>query len=410
MRTFWTIWLGQAVSLAGSQAAQFALVWWLTVETGSAAVLSVATLVALLPSIVAGPFIGALVDRWPRRLTMMAADGAVTLGSLVLAGLFLTGRADTATVLFFLLWRAVGEAFHGPAMVSATSLMVPAEHLGRIQGVNQMLQGGLGIVTAPFGAMLLGLVGITGVMVMDVVTALCAVLPLFFVTVPEPDRKETRATGAAAFLGEVRAGFRYLRGLPGHMALIGFVAVINLSLAPAFALLPLLVLEELKGDVGMTAWLTSAAGVGAIGGGLALGVWGGSSRRVHAALASLLGLGVATFVLGAAPASLLPVAVCATLGVGAFSGVANGCIVAIMQATITPEYQGRVFTLMMSLAGAMTPIGLLLATPLADALGVRSWYLAGGLVCAVMGAAAFLVRPIVQIESSGAAVQPAAPG
>jgi DHA3 family macrolide efflux protein-like MFS transporter len=406
MRTFWLIWSGQAVSLAGSQAAQFALVWWLAVETGAAAVLSVATLLALLPAIVGGPLIGVLVDRWPRRLTMMAADGAVALGSLVLAGLFLAGRAETATVLVFLLWRALGGAFHAPAMISATSLMVPAGHLGRIQGVNQMLQGGLGIVTAPLGAMLLGLVGIAGVMVIDVVTALCAVLPLLFVTVPEPDRKEASATGAAAFFGEVRAGFRYLRGLPGHMALIGYASVINLFLVPAFALLPLLVLEELKGDVGLQAWTISAAGVGAIAGGLALGVWGGSGRQVRTAMTAIVGLGAATFALGAAPASRLPVAVGAMLAIGAFSAVANGCIAAVMQATIAPGYQGRVFTLLMSLAAAMTPIGLILATPLTDALGVRSWYLAGGLVCAAMGAAAFLVRAIVRIESRGADAAP----
>jgi DHA3 family macrolide efflux protein-like MFS transporter len=338
---------------------------------------------------------------------MMAADGAVALGSLVLAGLFLAGRAETETVLLFLLWRAVGGAFHGPAMMSATSLMVPAEHLGRIQGVNQVLHGGLSIVTAPLGAMLLGLLGITGVVAMDVVTALCAVLPLLFVTVPEPDRQTTRATGTAAMLGEVRAGLRYLRDLPGHMALICFAAVINLFLVPAFALLPLLVLDELKGDVGTQAWLTSAAGAGVIGGGLALGVWGGSGRRVRTALASLMGLGAATFALGAVPASLPAVAVFAMLAVGAFSAVANGCIVAIMQATIAPEYQGRVFTLMMGLAAAMTPLGLLLATPMADVLGVRSWYLIGGLVCAAMGAAAFLVRPIARIEPGGAAAQPA---
>src|SRR5688500_4950099 len=109
LRTFWTIWSGQAISLAGSQASQFALVWWLTLETGSPAVLSTATLVALLPSIVLGPAIGALVDRWSRRLTMIVADGAVALGSLVLAGLFLTGRASTTVVLLFVLWRARSE-------------------------------------------------------------------------------------------------------------------------------------------------------------------------------------------------------------------------------------------------------------------------------------------------------------
>jgi MFS family permease len=140
-------------------------------------------------------------------------------------------------------------------------------------------------------------------------------------------------------------------------------------LVPAFALLPLFVREELGGDVGMQAWVTSAFGAGVIAGGLALGVWGGSTRRVRAALASILGLGAATLALGVTPASLVPVAVVAMLAVGAFSAIANGCIAAVLQATIAPEYQGRVFTLMMSVASAMTPIGLLLATPVADAAG-----------------------------------------
>ena len=92
--------------------------------------------------------------------------------------------------------------------------------------------------------------------------------------------------------------------------------------------------------------------------------------------------------------------IAAMLLVGVFSATANGCIAAIFQATIAPEYQGRVFTLMMSVAGAMTPVGLLLAAPLADLAGVRAWYLAGGVICAAMGAAAFFVPPILQIEAS----------
>lgn len=151
LRSFWTIWFGQALSLLGSHASQFALVWWLTLETGSPAVLGTATLLAMLPAIVLGPGIGALVDRWSRRRTMIVADGAVALGSLVLAGLFLTGHAGATTVLGFLLFRAIGGAFHAPAMLAATSLMVPAEHLGRVQGANQMLQGAIAIVAAPLG-------------------------------------------------------------------------------------------------------------------------------------------------------------------------------------------------------------------------------------------------------------------
>jgi DHA3 family macrolide efflux protein-like MFS transporter len=401
LRTFWTIWTGQAFSLVGSQASQFALVWWLTLETGSPAVLSTATLLALLPSIVLGPAIGALVDRWSRRLTMIVADSAVALGSLALAGLFLIGRASTTLVLLFILWRAIGGAFHAPAMLAATSLMVPAEHLSRVQGVNQMLQGGLGIFTAPLGALLLGLLGMTGVMAVDVVTALLAVLPLVFVRIPEPERRGEQ-TGGAPVLQDLRAGLRYLWGLPGHLALVGFAAGINLFIVPAFALLPLLVLEELRGNVGSQAWLTSAVSAGAIGGGLVLGIWGGLRSRVRTALAAIVGLGVATLALGATPAGLLPLGVAAIFVVGSCAAVANGSIAAVFQATVAPEFQGRVFTVMASVATAMTPVGLLLATPVADLTGVRTWYLAGGLACMILGAATFLVRPILEMEGLAA--------
>lgn len=397
LRTFWTIWTGQTLSLVGSQASQFALIWWLTEETGSPAILTTATLLALLPTVVLGPAIGALVDRWSRRVTMIVADGAVAVASLVLAGLFLTGRASTTVILFFILWRAIGGAFHSPAMTATTSLMVPPEHLGRVQGLNQMLQGGMGILTAPLGALLLKLIGMTGVMAVDVVTALFAVVPLMVVSVPEPERR-AEAAGTPPVLREIRAGFGYLRSLPGHMALIAFAAGINLFIVPAFALLPLLVLQELRGDAGSQAAITAAFSVGLIAGGILLGVWGGFRRRVHTGLAAIVGLGAATVVLGVTPAGFLALAIAAMLLVGICAAMANGCIAAVLQATIAPAYQGRVFTLMASVATAMTPLGLLLATPVADLAGVRAWYLAGGIACAGFGAAAFLVRPILEME------------
>lgn len=405
LKTFWTIWSGQAVSLLGSQASQFALVWWLTLETGSPTVLSTATLVALLPSVVLGPAIGALVDRFSRRVTMIVADSTVALGSLVLAGLFVADRATPTLVLLFLFGRAVAGAFHAPAMLAATSLLVPAEQLGRVQGFNQMLQGGLGIFTAPLGAMVLGLLGMTGVMAVDVVTALFAVVPLLFVSIPEPERPADGAT-AAPLLQEIRAGFRYLRGLPGHLAFIGLAAGINLFVVPAFALLPLFVLGELKGDVASQAWLTAAFSVGLIGGGILLGIWGGFRSRVRTGLAAIVGLGAATLLLGVTPSGSIVLALAAMLLVGISAAVANGCIGAVLQQTVAPEYQGRVFTLVASVSAGMTPVGLLLATPIADLAGVRAWYLAGGIACAALGAAAFLVPSILEMEGRNAASDP----
>ncbi|HXV74767.1 MAG TPA: MFS transporter, partial [Candidatus Polarisedimenticolaceae bacterium] len=137
---FFVVWSGQAVSLIGTQAVQFALVWWLTVRTGSATVLATATFVALAPQIVLGPFVGALVDRWNRKWIMLASDGAMAAASALLALSFLDGSATSGQVFALLFVRALGAVFHGTAMTAATSMMVPVTQLTRIQGLNQMLQ------------------------------------------------------------------------------------------------------------------------------------------------------------------------------------------------------------------------------------------------------------------------------
>ena len=187
-RTFWTIWTGQALSLVGSQASQFALVWWLTEKTGSPAVLTTATLLALLPAVVLGPFIGALVDRWSRRTIMMASDTAVALATLMLAVAFASDSVRVWHVYLALFVRAAVGTFQFPAAQASTSLMVPPEQLARVAGLNQMLQGGMIVVAPPIGALLLGVLPMPGVLAVDVLTALLAIGTLTVIAIPQPGR------------------------------------------------------------------------------------------------------------------------------------------------------------------------------------------------------------------------------
>lgn len=141
MTPFFILWSGQAVSILGSRLAQFALIWWLTVTSGSATVLATASLVGLLPSVVLGPIIGVLVDRWNRKRILFLADSAVALASLALAALFFLGEVALWQVYLVLFVRAVGGGFHEPTMMASTALMVPEQHLSRVQGMNQTLAG-----------------------------------------------------------------------------------------------------------------------------------------------------------------------------------------------------------------------------------------------------------------------------
>jgi DHA3 family macrolide efflux protein-like MFS transporter len=143
----------------------------------------------LLPQVILGP-LPALVDRWSRRLTMIFADGCIALATLVLAVLFASGQVEIWHVYTLLFVRSVCAGFHWPAMQASTSLMVPKEHLSRIQGLNQMLQGGMTIASAPLGALLLVWLPMQGILAIDVVTALLAITPLFFFKIPQPVRSE----------------------------------------------------------------------------------------------------------------------------------------------------------------------------------------------------------------------------
>src|SRR5262245_19620871 len=165
--SFWVLWGGQALSQFGSSLVQFALVWYLTQRTGSATVLATATLVALLPQVVHGPYAGALVDRWNRKAVMMVSDGVVAVATLGMAALFALGIVDVWHVYVIMLIRALGALFQFPAFTASTSLMVNKEQLGRINGLNQALQGLMQVIAPPLGALLLGIIPMQGVLAID---------------------------------------------------------------------------------------------------------------------------------------------------------------------------------------------------------------------------------------------------
>jgi DHA3 family macrolide efflux protein-like MFS transporter len=398
-RPFFVLWTGQSLSLIGSQAVQFALIWWLTESSGSAAILATATLLGLLPPVVLGPVIGTLIDRWDRKRVMLAADGITAAAALLLAALFATGTAEVGHVLGLLFLRALGAAFHAPAMTASTTLMVPEKYYTRIQGLNQSVQGVLAIVAAPLGALLLTVFSMTGVMMVDVGTALLAILPLAAIRVPQPPRSAAASEGSSVW-AETVAGFRYLMSRRGHRTLVAMSALINAFVVPAFALLPLLVLERLNGGAVQFGWLSSSLGVGLIVGGVGLSAWGGFRKRIVTAMTGMIALGLAVTAVGITPASSFAWALISMSCVGIIVPLVNGPVHAIFQATIAPDYQGRAFTLIASLATGAAPLGLIVAAPVAELLDVGAWYLAGGVACVAMGIAGLLAPSLRAIEDT----------
>ncbi len=400
LRPFMALWLSQAISLLGSQLVQFALVWWITSTTGSATLLARGTLAALLPQVLLGPVAGALVDRWDRKTVMIAADAVIALATLGLGLSFWLQRVTLATVYLVLFLRAAGAAFHWPALQASTTLMVPGKHLARAAGMNQALFGLASMIIPPLGALALVALPMQGILAIDVITAAAAMTFLAAIRVPRPPRDQLPVAGGltSSVWAEMGQGLRFVLGWKGllQFAIIG--VVIHMLGQAAGSLTPLLVKQHFSGGAAEFGWLQSALGIGTLIGGILLGIWGGVRRRIPTSLSALVLDGLVIVAIALTPQEAFPLAVAGIFGMGCLEAIVVGLNGAAGQTVIPPEMQGRVFSLIASVTQLMAPLGLLLAGPIADVLGVRLWWVLTGITISLMGLVALFVPSIMHLE------------
>ncbi len=406
VKKFLILWVSQAFSLFGSAVVEFALAWHLTIKTGSATVLATAMLVAFLPHIILGPFIGPLIDRWNRKKIMITSDLSIALVTVALIVLFLTGNIQTWHIYLAMVARAIGQSFHFPAMQASIPMIVPEKQLSRAAGLNQMLQGAVNVAGPPVGAVLMGLLPMHGMLAIDIATALIAVCALLPIAIARPATSVSIAK--PSFKSDMTEVFHYVWKWKGLRALIVLSALITVFLVPVFTLLPVLVTSELGGDVIKLGWLNSAFGVGLIGGGLLLGAWSGFKQKIVTCLAGVIVAGIAAFGLGftAEPIFYLGLAASFLAGIGLSFGQAP--VMAMLQTLVAKDMQGRVFALFGSISSIMVPLGLAIAGPAADAVGIRTLFWVAGIAVVVIGCASFFVRSLMELESAPRKAAPVA--
>lgn len=397
LRNFFIIFTGQTISLVGSRLVQFSLVWWLTQQTGSANVLAFASIMAILPQAILGPFAGVLVDRWNRKRVMLFADTGIALVTVALALLYASGMVQIWHIYALMFIRSLGGAFHWTSMQASTSLMVPREQIARVAGLNQSVSGIASIVAPPMGALLIEILPIQYVLGIDIVTAVFAIVPLLVIHVPQPPQQLSRAK---TVLEDLRGGLNYVMEWKGLLIIMVMSLTINLLISPAFSLLPLLITSYFKGGALELAWIQSANGLGMILGGLLLGIWGGFKSRVKTAFVALVIAGVSILGFSQTPPDFFPLAVVSIFIFGVTNSIANSSFFAALQTLVPPEVQGRVFTLAMAASTIAQPIGLAVAGPVSEILSIRSWFVIGGVSFIVMAVLSFSTPAVMKLEDT----------
>jgi len=287
--------------------------------------------------------------------------------------------------------------------------MVPRSQLARVAGLNQTLQGLLSIFSPPLGALLIGLLPMHSLLAIDIGTAILAVLPLLFLSIPKPPRQTAVADGTTrktSYWHDLREGFTYVVKWPGLLGLILLAMMLNFLLVPSSSLTPLVVTKVYGKGVVELGWTETLFGVGVILGGLVLSAWGGFKRKIVTSLAGVLGIGAGVLLVGVAPGNLFYLILVENFIMGVTQVFANGPLTAIFQSVIEPDMQGRMLSLIGAGATAMMPLSLLVAGPLSDRLGVRFWYLLGGGLCILVTLIAFTIPAIMNIENNRQRPQP----
>ncbi|ACZ86273.1 non-ribosomal peptide synthetase/MFS transporter [Streptosporangium roseum] len=358
LRRFYTVAAGQTVSLLGAALTSFALGVWAYQESGRVLDYALVSMLALLPSLLAAPLGGAVADRVDRRRVMLVCDGVSAAATAALVILLWLGRLEVWQVGIIAGLLSLVTAFHRPAYLAAVAQLVPKPYLMQANAVAN-LGTGLGMLIGPLGgAALIALVGLHGVVAVNIVTFLAGLGTLLLVRFPDRLFYRLEESFGQAIVG----GWRFLVRRRPLMIMIGFFVVMNYLNMLALAVTVPAVLSF--GDVAGVGAVTAMQGVGAVLGSLVMVFWGGTERRAIGMVGFVIGFGAGVLLVGLRPS--LALAAFGGLMSWVFLTVLNAHWLALIQLKVGLELQGRVLATNQMLAVSMTPLAFLTAPSLAD--------------------------------------------
>jgi DHA3 family macrolide efflux protein-like MFS transporter len=396
---FFSVWGGQALSLFGSALTQFVLLWWITTTTGSASALAIAGIAALLPQALLSPIAGTLADRWSRRLIMIGADTVTALSTLALVVLFATGTIQVWQVYVAMFIRSCMQAFQQPAAGASTPMLVPQNWIPRVTGWNQTVYGLMTIAGAPLGALTLAFLPIQGALLIDTATALIGITPLFFFKIPQIPAPSPETSSV---LGELEAGVQYVTGNRGMLILFAVMGLVALTVLPTFTMTPLLVTQAFGGGVNDAALMEGLSGAGIIIGGIIISIWTGFHRRVVTAMLFFAIAFITVTLTALMPRDRILLAALWWFIGSATWAMGNAPFTALLLIVVPNQMQGRVLALLNTVVGLAGPVGLAIAGPLGDLIGIRGVFIAGGLLSTIVCAAALFSPALMRLEDSPA--------
>jgi len=362
MHTFIIIWLGQFVSTIGSQMTFFAITIWAWEKTGSATALALVSFFFFAPSILTSLLAGTIVDRVNRKVLMIISDTVTALATLAILLIYLS---NTLQIWHLYIIAAVISPFNQIQQLSyqvSITTLVPKHHYTRASSMGSILSYGSSIIAPALAGSLYPMIGLVGIILIDLVTFVVAIATLAIVPIPQPKTKVS--PNSESWRKKLAFGFHYIGTRPSLLALLTITSLFWLFHDVGDAVYNPMILARTDGNAVILGQVASAAGVGGVTGAVLVSFWGGLRRRIHGILLGMIGAGASKilFGLGQMPLIWIPAQFCSSLNFPLL-GSSNQ---AIWFAKVEPEVQGRVFAVSFFLRQVVSASGALFGGPLAD--------------------------------------------
>jgi MFS family permease len=359
-RWFLALWVSQTLSMTAGGLTSFALGIWVLQRSGSATEFALMSVATTLPSVVCLPLAGVVADRWGNQRALVASDIVAGGVGLVLVALFACDAASTGSLYALLALAALASALHWPAYTSATTALVGPERVARAAALMQFGYVGHQVLAPALAGGLLVIIGVNGVLAIDVASFALAALVAALVRIPA-QRVAASVDRGRSVVHDLRAAASLVRSL-GLLPLAGYVALTYLPGGFVVALsTPLVLSIASPATVGI---VSSVMGLGMVCGGVLSAFVAKSRGGVRRLIRFDIAMAVAMLTAGLAASPTL----IAAAGFLFLFGLAGHMSEeqAVWQARVPAEAQGRVFALKRMLTWASLPVSYALAGPLAD--------------------------------------------
>lgn len=381
-KIYWTIWLGQSISIITSSIVQFVIIWHITDVTRSALYLSLASLIGLLPQGILGIFSGSIIDRYDRKKIMILSDGLIALAGFVVFLFSIFSNTVPLWLLFVILGiRSVGSAFHAPALQASIPLIVPQDKLLKFSGYSQVGQSISLILSPVIASFVYAKVTVGNSILIDVIGAILAIISLAVVTIPNIKEKENNNH----YIEDIKEGVKIILKSNSVKAIFIISALFMFIYMPISSLYPLISMDYFNGDAKILGIVEICFAVGMLAGSALLSSKKYFQNKRKNITVTILLIGIALALSGILSPNMIIIfcILCFITGIG--GPLFNASVSTIFAEEIDPNFLGRVYANYISLSVLTMPLGLIISGLFADIVGINIWFLLSGLLIIIIG-------------------------